>query len=122
MPQYYVCPKCGRIADVEHVRTCAGGGGVDGLGHPRGGPRFSPLRSEVVMRRAIIMTTRSANKFERLCPELAGKLGWGVRTHGSEWTAWFPSSRKDEEEIIRKLRELGIPFRVEYCLGPKYVD
>jgi len=42
MPQYYVCPKCGRIADVEHIRTCTG---APATRPPELKPK--PLRAEI---------------------------------------------------------------------------
>ena len=76
-----------------------------------------------IFRRAIVLTTRSANKFARLRPDLAQYLGVGFRAWGKEATAWYPFSKKKEEEIIKALTELKIPFKVWHSvLGPEYLE
>lgn len=73
-------------------------------------------------RRGIVMTTRSTHKFENLNPKLAAKLGVGYKWYGSEWTIWFPATKKDEEEITKSLTELKIPFKYVWALGPRYLE
>jgi len=75
-----------------------------------------------VTRRGIIMTTRSTNRFAQLRPDLAEKLGVGFRAWGREWTVWFPPKKEWEDEIIRSLTELKIPFRITYAPGPRYIE
>ena len=80
-------------------------------------------RRSRILRRGILMSSRATNKFSELCPELSEKLGIGVSGWGSRWIIWFPFTKRDEEEIIRKLRELNIPHKVYISIpGPEYIE
>jgi hypothetical protein len=79
------------------------------------------LKRRPIYRSGIILSSKAQADFERLCPELADKLGIGFRPRGSDWTMWFPLEYEVEREIVMKLGELKIPFRVDYAFGPRYV-
>lgn len=80
------------------------------------------LVARPVWRECIRITTRSANKFGELAPEIASNLGVGIRGWGSEVTFFFPPTRKTLREVEEKLTQLKIPFFKTSAWGPHYIE